>query len=299
MKNIFRNRENIKLKLRLSKSEIVQYLALHHGVDKADLTELVDTDYEIWECCDTGFSWSEPMLQGSDLFYNWITATPNYYPQSRWEYEYLISKSALNIGSLLDVGCGDGKFLSLLPKEFKKYGIDFNHESVKLASAYGSIFQGKLENMPAAMKFDNVVAFHVLEHVEDPLGFINECFDKVKPGGKLILSTPNSPMYFEKYGIDIKNLPPHHLTRWTKGAYLDVASILGASVEIYYSPATKFLKRVSLSVRLSLGITGVSYQKSLISNRFIKVLIKSFLIGWKEILMKPSSTVILAVYTKE
>jgi SAM-dependent methyltransferase len=60
--------------------------------------------------------------------------------------------------------------------------------------------------------FDVVSFFEVLEHQDDPVGFLSQVRQLVKPGGYIALSVPNRNR-FQK-GLDTTDLPPNHLTRW-------------------------------------------------------------------------------------
>ena len=61
--------------------------------------------------------------------------------------------------------------------------------------------------------FDVVSFFEVLEHQDDPVGFLSQVRRLVKPGGYIALSVPNRNR-FQK-GLDTTDLPPNHLTRWS------------------------------------------------------------------------------------
>jgi len=43
----------------------------------------------------------------------------------------------------------------------------------------------------ADSRFDLVVSFEVFEHLESPLEYLSECWRVLRPGGRLVLSTPN------------------------------------------------------------------------------------------------------------
>src|SRR4029077_10280990 len=61
-------------------------------------------------------------------------------------------------------------------------------------------------------KFDVVSFFEVLEHQDDPVGFLSQVRRLLKPSGYIALSVPNRNR-FQK-GLDTTDLPPNHLTRW-------------------------------------------------------------------------------------
>jgi 2-polyprenyl-3-methyl-5-hydroxy-6-metoxy-1,4-benzoquinol methylase len=43
-------------------------------------------------------------------------------------------------------------------------------------------------------RFDTIIAGEIIEHLDDPIQFLTACYQILKPGGRLILSTPN-PYY--------------------------------------------------------------------------------------------------------
>lgn len=116
-----------------------------------------------------------------------------------------------NNKKILDVGCGEGVWL----KQFLKYtssdnifGTDIDSESIHKAIESTpeiksfNLRVSKSENMDFADNFfDIVFQNEVLEHVQDDLQTIKECLRILKPGGYLILFTPNSGWPFETHGI--------------------------------------------------------------------------------------------------
>ena len=49
-----------------------------------------------------------------------------------------------------------------------------------------------LENLPDDGLFDVVSAFDLIEHVPDPRAFLRDCAGRLKPGGVLLISTPDT-----------------------------------------------------------------------------------------------------------
>lgn len=95
---------------------------------------------------------------------------------------------------VLDVGCGVGQVLArLLQQGFEVYGVDVSKPNIERASKICTkalLYDGK--HLPFEDNFfDSAGAFNVLEHVEEPENFIFELVRVVKPGGKVVLSSPN------------------------------------------------------------------------------------------------------------
>jgi SAM-dependent methyltransferase len=81
---------------------------------------------------------------------------------------------------ILDVGCGQNKFPGAI-------GIDAN----RLSHADVIHDLGTFPYPFADNEFDEIVCRHVIEHVPDVLGFVNELHRITKPGGVLKILTPH------------------------------------------------------------------------------------------------------------
>lgn len=103
------------------------------------------------------------------------------------------------IETILDVGCGTGKFLSLLKKAahmktkpIREIGIDTNPASLKVAKSLGvTVLETTLDDLNPNLKFDAVTLWGVLEHVKDPKKTLDQCVDRLLPGGYLVICVPN------------------------------------------------------------------------------------------------------------
>ena len=115
---------------------------------------------------------------------------------------YLPYLEAAGIGGkempVLDVGCGRGELLELLRDVgLHARGIDCNHAMVALCQELGldvqqADIQEHLSGVPDA-SLGGVTLSHVVEHLPYPLviAFFDEVLRTLKPGGMLILETPN------------------------------------------------------------------------------------------------------------
>lgn len=97
---------------------------------------------------------------------------------------------------ILDIGCATGMLLDYLKKsgQWETEGVEVCEAAVR----YGrenrslSIFHGTLEEASCeSASFEVVHASHVIEHVTDPSSFLREIYRILKPGGHLIITTPN------------------------------------------------------------------------------------------------------------
>ena len=119
-------------------------------------------------------------------------------------------------GRMLDVGCGGGTNLRAMQSlGWEPHGVDFNPVAVQTCRESGlDVFHGELSQAGFPDEaFDLVSAHHVIEHLADPAVLVREAFRILKPGGMLLLRTPNSAALFRDwFGADwYANDVPRHL----------------------------------------------------------------------------------------
>jgi SAM-dependent methyltransferase len=132
-------------------------------------------------------------------------------------------------GKLLDVGCGDGRFLRHAKEQgFEVWGIDFDKksvENVKRNLGIETVFAMSLEEFyeyakERGLKFDIITFFEVLEHQDKPREFLEMVKGLLKEGGYIAGSVPNKESIFQeelnqKIYFWIDNLL-HHFLRFSK-----------------------------------------------------------------------------------
>jgi len=108
-----------------------------------------------------------------------------------------------NGNKILDVGCNTGYLPFILnEKGFDIIGIDLFQNQIDIANAlkeHLSISSEKLifkqmdllKNNFKSESFDYILFLEVVEHVYNPADFLTEFYKLLKPGGHLIISTPN------------------------------------------------------------------------------------------------------------
>jgi len=130
-------------------------------------------------------------------------------------------------GKLFDVGCSTGFFLLIAKKfGFDVYGMEASSEAVEVAKRNFKLKVAKaltFDELPEDFKgpYKVVSAFEVLEHVEEPMKFLQGIYKLLEDDeGYLLLSCP--PFYkfenlakgYRKFKWWFWDYPPHHLTRW-------------------------------------------------------------------------------------
>ena len=114
--------------------------------------------------------------------------------QKRWDVLLQYAQQ----GRVLDIGAGTGMFLSLGKERFTVLGTEVSQYAVKRAK---DRFHVELtmhpEALPAA-SFDCITAWHVLEHVQNPLTALRTWQGLLKPGGYLFLAVPNDDSWKQR-----------------------------------------------------------------------------------------------------
>jgi SAM-dependent methyltransferase len=99
--------------------------------------------------------------------------------------------------SLLEVGCGSGVLLQeAMNRGWRVDGLELSAELAAVArknNPEATITTGNIENQePNGIFYDAIISLDVLEHVHSPMTMIENCRELLKPGGLLMLQTPNT-----------------------------------------------------------------------------------------------------------
>lgn len=99
-------------------------------------------------------------------------------------------------GRVLEVGCGDGRFLAILKHlGWEVQGIDLSPVAARRAKKDFDIdvFVGQVDQADFGDRmFDHIRLSHVLEHFYDPVETLRQLKALLKPGGTIFIEVPNA-----------------------------------------------------------------------------------------------------------
>ena len=121
--------------------------------------------------------------------------------QSKWHHLKFrrVIEELRGARRVLDVGCGPGTLLGMLGPEYESVGVDLSQRQIEYArDVYGAPGRSFYCASPAEIAdqvepFDALTAVELIEHLEPRVvdEILAQAFELLKPGGKLVLTTPN------------------------------------------------------------------------------------------------------------
>lgn len=210
-------------------------------------------------------------LHYTEAYHKLISAAGENSPE-RWREHEADLIPYKQSGTLLDLGCSSGAFLTFMGSEsWKLFGIEMSAEGARRAEARSGaqVFVGDVLDAPFPDEsFDVITCFDVLEHLYEPRRAMARVAHWLKPGGIFYVQVPNidsaEACVFRTYwhGLEL----PRHLSHFSPGSLRILATAVGLRevlLETRRNPAVgTSLRYVWDDVFRSVGIrrTPVAYR---------------------------------------
>ncbi len=139
---------------------------------------------------------------------------------------------------ILDVGCGDGAAAGLAAQRNPGHhmiGLDWSAGSLAQAQRLGLtvIRAGVDAGLPlAAQTADVVIMSELIEHLVDTDSALDEAFRVLKPGGSLLLSTPNLAAWYNR-GLVALGVQPIFSEVSLRGVYGRPGSVVAGHLHLF------------------------------------------------------------------
>lgn len=155
---------------------------------------------------------------------------------------YMLNKKWLLISqyskgkTALDIGCGTGEFIQRgLDFGWKIDGIELssNARSIALAKTKTNIKQDIFDPYFENSKYDVITLWHVLEHLSDPVIYLNKFKEILNPNGIIVIAVPNFKAYdakhYDKYwaAYDV----PRHFYHFSQTAMQQISMVNNMTIE--------------------------------------------------------------------
>jgi len=268
-----------------------------------DISRFVQSDtLKIFECEETGLRFYRGIDPGDGPFYAHLMENDWYYIPWKWEHEEASSMLTEN-DAILEIGCGTGGFLERVSSNVKSaVGLDLNEDAVQSCKEKGL----DVENADLmeysdqhTERFDAVLSFQVMEHIEDIGNFMRAGVKLLKPGGKFIFGVPNNDSFIANIKGEYLNMPPHHMNLWTANSIERTAQHVGCKMLGYkLEPLQQYHQNWYVNSILSDNQSEIQKIPKILRGYFYRNL-KRVLNNWVEQEAKNiNGHTILAVYEK-
>lgn len=186
---------------------------------------------------------------------------PQAYYSQRWQAEktanlwamdrasvilHELSRTGIHNPKTLDFGCGTGWLTEILSQFGDAAGVDLAPEGARRRFAHLSFHS--VDAVPPG-PFDVVISQEVLEHADDQPGYLDMAYRVLRPGGYLILTTPNAKVSLHHPGLVIQPVEKHLTRRELKALLLD----RGFAVLKLYSFFHGYARRVPFRLQMHFG----------------------------------------------
>jgi methionine biosynthesis protein MetW len=142
-------------------------------------------------------------------------------------------------GKVLDLGCGEGQILKMLPNSYEKYGVDISENALKLVNDRNIYVKSCNLNrdFPFHMNFDFIICSEVLEHLEQPSNVLENVKKYLTKDGLFLVTTPNITLWTHRIRLLIGKFPNYdksHINFWDLDSFIKLLHNYGYEILNFY-----------------------------------------------------------------
>jgi 2-polyprenyl-3-methyl-5-hydroxy-6-metoxy-1,4-benzoquinol methylase len=150
-----------------------------------------------------------------------------------------LMRPRVRVGTLLDVGCSCGYFMEVAMREgFEVRGLEFSQHAIDAArpEVRARIIRTSVNELSGEHEqaYDVITAFDIIEHLERPLEFLQHARRLLRPGGVIVISTPDADHWLRPLmGARWPMLQPmQHLTIFSRKSMRVALDTAGFQTEV-------------------------------------------------------------------
>lgn len=243
-----------------------KYYTHDHAVDRRDIREFVKR--VILATSKRGLGYKS---QGDTVTRNFLSRLFYYVgPFREAAYRTVMWLHAEQKGKLLDIGCGSGFFLNYMKElGWDVYGIEPDQKAADYAKSVLKLKNIYSENLEEAdfeeRDFDAITMSHVIEHLVEPVKILNRCFGLLKPGGSLVITSPNTAALGRKrFKENWRGWePPRHVFLYNIKSLSLLLSKAGFTIKTAKTPASSTFPMWLESLSIRKNISGSNFYKKI------------------------------------
>jgi len=174
-------------------------------------------DLKLFRCARCRFVSGAPQRGelSADHYHGYYDSEQPAAPDGRYHEWLAWAESRVGKGRFLEVGAGNGGFVkAAIARGWQVDATEISDSALKLLRATGArVLAGELREIgvPEAT-YDLVASLEVVEHLSDPAAHLRELARITRPGGVLLITTPNfAGLSRRLFGMRWRVVDPEHL----------------------------------------------------------------------------------------